>query len=166
MHDDQPEVFQAYLTLVYTDTVENDPETPGYPYPGLIKLFILADKLHDLVAASKVMDETLAIPSKINCFPNTSAIRLAYWETARGEPMQRLMAQLYVHGPNDLPNSSQLMSLPREFLADVASSFMGVKNHFPNSSVKQTFSQETSPNDRCRYHLHNAEYPDLSLIHI
>lgn len=159
LHDDQPEVFQAYLTLVYTGKVENNPESAGYPYLGLMKLFILADTLQDLAAANQAMDEILAIPSKMNCYPNKSAIRLAYRETVAGGPIQRVIAHLYVHGPNKLPTSRELMGLPHEFLADVVKEFMSLKNQYPNNTVKQVFSQSISLDDACTYHLHDAEHP-------
>ena len=60
-------------------------------FEALIRLYMLADKLQDLLTANMIMDELICFSSKTNEVPKHGSISLAYSSTASSSPLRTLL---------------------------------------------------------------------------
>lgn len=123
---------------------------------ALIKLYLLADKLQDLITANMIVDELIQFVTHTREIPKHMATSLAYESTARGSPLRMLLRGYWVYRP---PISGieyiETHDFPKDFLQDVATELLRFKWNMDKS--KGSVRDECP--DNYRYHQHDREHP-------
>jgi hypothetical protein len=127
-------------------------------YEAMIRLYLLADKLQDLVTANMIMDELILFSSGAGGNPKHLAVSLAYSSTTNTSPLRKLLRDYWVHNvPNDGPELITDNDYPKEFLRDVAAETMRVNL----GDVEGEDPNECS--ETCRYHQHDDTVPECEV---
>jgi hypothetical protein len=96
----EPEVFETYIQCVYYGTVTS-PELPSCKgddsFKGLITLYLLADKLNDIITTNLVADEIIRTSEDLRKVPNSLCVTLAFDSTVAGSPLRKLCRDYYAH---------------------------------------------------------------------
>ncbi|KAK3691467.1 hypothetical protein LTR37_018664 [Vermiconidia calcicola] len=92
--DADPQTFSEYLKCVYQSAFSEHGESK--PMRCRFRLYILADKLGDLVSANLVMDEIINCSDRISQIPDDLCIDLAMKSTPSNSPLRRLTRDYYV----------------------------------------------------------------------
>lgn len=126
---------------------------------ALIRLYLLADKLQDLITANAIVDELISLVAKTNEIPKQAPTSLAYDSTASSSPLRKLLRDYWVY-QSPKPGSVALEYLkgdgfPKEFLQDVVVELMCLKM---GESTSEDCKRDKC-SDKCLYHQHDDEYP-------
>lgn len=76
LEDEEPEVFENYIRLVYFDDIraytkgeDLSMSTDAGHFKALIKVFLLVDRLIDFTAANQIIDRIIVYSKEANRFP-------------------------------------------------------------------------------------------------
>jgi hypothetical protein len=157
----EPEVFASYMQCVYHGSVAV-PKLPVYEegksLGGLIKLYLLADKLNDILTSNLVMDEIIHLSEEWRRIPCDDEVALAYRLTTTGNPLRSICRDYFVHeGTARLLETLEEGTLPFQFIKDVLLEFERLassKAPYDKSNKVQCVNRE-----KCHYHQHDDEHP-------
>lgn len=145
-------------------------ELADHHYKALISLYLLADKLQDIVTANKVMDKIDSFHTITEVHPGKEPISIAYQSTVEGSPLRKLLRDLWFYNTNVACRKRlQEGDFPKHFLLDMVSIYVGVKTidesysfaHFTDNVSSDFLSGESERKipGVCRYHQHDDEHP-------
>lgn len=131
--EDEPATFRCYLHLLYTNTLAimsgSLPKTfhEGDEVFGLVKLYVLAEKLQDVDTKNIVLEATMLSYQKdkrgiSDYVPKVQEVRIVYTGTTSGSPMRKLLVDLYTYRARLIPN-------------------LKVDNHWPSDFVQELLTQ-------------------------
>lgn len=152
---DQPAVFAAYLTCVYTNKVPVLKE-----WEEDFALYVLADKLQDTVSANLIMD---SITDQItqSFVPDVPTMGHAFDDTHENSSLRKLMVHVAVHQHSEQMfvvgeecNANFLMAICREYARITDPS-----NVYGADSSFAVDVREQVEMNRCYFHQHNEEFP-------
>jgi hypothetical protein len=121
-----------------------------------VDLYILADKLLDLITANFVMDELVGFSGGTGWTTNETTVAHVYASTTDGNLLSKLMRDWYMHD-ND-PSWSQNMSqeqwevLPFDFLRDIVVETDRRKQAHSERRVKHNFNEGADTRKKVFYH--------------
>lgn len=128
---DDPEVFAAYVNLVYTNNISMSGsaqtttlQIAGDEHSRLCKLYILGEKLQDTAARNAAVVAILEVTHKQDMngnryVPNVALVNTLYKGTTEGSLGRRLMVGLRTNQTINSP--CQLDNVSRKFLVEPAS---------------------------------------------
>jgi hypothetical protein len=123
---------------------------------ALIKLYLLADKLQDLITANMIMDELIRFIAQTTEIPKHAPTTLAYNSTTSSNPLCTLLRDYWVYQmPTDGIRYFEGDGFPKHFLQDVATELMS----FKLGESKSEDSKRDQCSDKCQYHQHDNEHP-------
>lgn len=133
-------------------------------YHDLVRLYVLADRLHDLTTANLVMDEFLHATFSVEYNPSDVVVNSVYKSTTHGNPLRRLLRDICVH---DTHKASYLEHYDPTFHEDFSrDDLMGfIRNpgdfeeecHGECSHVYAIATKMCA--DNCHYHQHDSTHP-------
>lgn len=175
LKEEDPEVFNEYMNCVYfgagafkhyaddiksCSTSSRDNEIHE-AFGALIRVYLLADKLHDLATANIAIDEIIRFSDIVNIVPRESRVCLAYSHTAERSPLRLLMRDFWVYDMNP-SGKLPLHNAHADFLRDIALEFFRAKDKGWKQTVDQALYKhlkENTKKDKCHYHQHDEKHP-------
>jgi hypothetical protein len=133
-------------------------------FDALVRLYVLADKLCDLMTSNMVIDRMVRYSDDVNRIPSSSAITLAYDSTASGSPLRALMCDYFIHeGHARYFEIDKATNYPRDFFQDIAARYLERKftNESNTATVKDAFRVNVSSRGRCHYHQHDSNWTEM-----
>jgi hypothetical protein len=161
--DDDPEVFANYMRSVYLGNANFLPDSKKAGFKPLIKAYVLADKLGDLMTANMIIDRIISYSDDAFTLPNTDEVQLAYSSTTSGSPLRALLCDHFIHeaGAKYLIDK-KLSEVDRDFFQDIAVRYLSIKrtDGIEKVSVGDAFGKRVSTVDACLlYHQHSKNLP-------
>jgi hypothetical protein len=161
--DDDPEVFANYMRSFYLGNASFLPDSEKAGFQPLIKAYVLADKLGDLMTANMVIDRIITYSDEVFRLPSIDEVHLAYSSTASGSPLRALFCDHFIHeaGAQYLIDK-KLSEIDRDFFQDIAVRYLSIKRTkgIAKMSVGDAFGKSISTNDTCHlFHQHNKNHP-------
>lgn len=105
-------------------TVPTLPEDYDGDFGGLFALYLLADKLDDIITANLVIDGIMRMSEELRRVPKGVAITQAYGSTAAGNSLRKLCRDYYVHeATTEVLESMREDSFPFQYSQDVMLEF-------------------------------------------
>ena len=141
------------------------PELPGHtednPFKGLIALYLLADKLNEIITTNLVADEIIRTSEALHMIPSTSCVTLAFNSTIEGNPLRRLCKDYYVHeaAVGVLENLKE-GQLPFQFIKEVLLELDRMTRHA--TPYDQRTKVGCVDREQCYYHQHDDDHPKCS----
>jgi hypothetical protein len=143
-------------------------------YKALINVYLLADKLRDISTANNVLDKIKHFLVITDVHPGKEAISIAYQSTTEGNPLRRLLRDMWFYGTSFACRKRlQEGGFPKDFLYDMVEQYVGVKTidesynfaHFTDTMSSDCILDGPERNipERCRYHQHDDEHPVCSM---
>ncbi|KAL6709565.1 hypothetical protein ACN47E_001500 [Coniothyrium glycines] len=127
--EDEPDVVRQYLHFLSTADLGTKSHTDSGRYHvleecvGLVRLYVLAEKLQDTATKNRVMEEMVMIHRlhKNGRIPGQSyfVIHLIYAGTPPGSPMRRLIVNIFTERATTKWLPSDELTLPPEFLLEL-----------------------------------------------
>lgn len=135
-----PEDFSNYLQLVYFDTIaQPDPKIPRYStncsaaegeddirfasesyFFMLARLYVLADKLQDLLSANKVMDRLLSFNSTTKFLLPRHTITWVWEHSPANSALRKMVRDIYIYEtPEGYFDERGEAELPYELLIEI-----------------------------------------------
>jgi hypothetical protein len=139
------------------------PELPKYAQDNgslrpLVRLYLLADKLNDIITTNLVMDEIIRLSDELLRVPCSKFVTLAYTSTVVGSPLRKVCRDYYVHEVVDwVLEVSDEGEFPFEFLKDVLVEFRRISSH--NTLDVERRKIFCVDREKCYYHQHDNEHP-------
>lgn len=135
------------------------PELPKYAggscLEGLIVLYVLADKLNDVLTTNLVSDEIIRMSEALHKVPNSVCVTLALQSTVIGSPLRKLCRDYYAHeAAVGVLEGIEDGTFPSRFVKHVR--LEGERLAHTSGKVKCINRK------RCCYHQHNDEHPPCS----
>jgi hypothetical protein len=125
-------------------------------YGGLIRLYLLADRLQDLTTANTAITGLISFQYQVWAVPEHEFVRIAYESTVKGNPLRILLRDIWVHAlPDDGDRLLEGSDYPNEFFQDIAGELMRVAPKRPEG-IRPIDCLNT---DACRYHQHDDQHP-------
>lgn len=174
--NDDPEVFTNYMRCVYLGDVEPLLKGQNWSEKGsqvhfqaLIMIFVLADRLYDLLTASIVTDEIIDYPDRMSMLPDSTATNLEYASTATTNPLRALMRDYCVYKAGNVQFVHDMSSkYHTEFFRDVVVEYVKTKSRSLESTttttVKTAFDIAVSTIEKCKHHQHDENFPSCSSV--
>jgi hypothetical protein len=161
--DDDPEVFANYMRSVYLGNANFLPDSEKAGFQPLIKAYVLADKLGDLMTANMVIDRIISYSDEVFRLPSIDEVQLAYSSTASGSPLRALLCDHFIHeaGAKCL-DDKKLSEIDRDFFQDIAVRYLSIKRTrgIVKMSVGDAIGKSISTVDACLlYHQHGKSHP-------
>jgi hypothetical protein len=167
--DDDPEIFANYMRCVYLGDFEpllkgknwSEEESQDH-FHALTKLFVLADKVGDLLTANLITDEIVAYSDQASLIPDGVVIDLAYSSTVSTSPLRALMRDYFVFEADEIHVDEDIQSKHHtEFFRDIITEYMKVKKRNVESAttVKSALDMAVSDIAKCKYHQHDNNVP-------
>jgi len=163
--DDDPEVFAIYMRCVYLGNVNFLPDPKEIDFIPLIKAYVIADKLGDLMTANMIIDRIISYSDEVNMLAGVDQVELLYNFTASGSPLRALVCDHFIHeADSQYLLKGDLSEIDREFFQDIALRYLSIKRADGNTKLKVSvgtaFGQKVSTVDACPlYHQHNKNHP-------
>jgi hypothetical protein len=157
----EPEVFASYMQCVYLGSV-TEPEVPelvdGYYFGALIALYLLADKLQDIITMNLVVDEILRVSGELLKLPCEFELTMVYESTVAGNPLRKLCRDYYVYeAPPASLETIHEGAFPLQFLQDVVLEFERLAyDDEPNGRRDKV---DCVDREKCYYDQHDDEHP-------
>ena len=155
-------------------TVEADDYAPEYEladlhHEAMIKLYVLADKLQDVVTANMVVDNIERFFNTTQVHPGKSPISAVYQSTVEGNPLRKLMRNVWFY---DTRGACQFRlhesGFPNDFLHDFMKECVRVNVGIQGDNFNKFLDVASNdcgivPPERavpceCRYHQHDDEH--------
>jgi len=167
--DDGPDVFAAYSQVAYSGRlayIHEEPETwdeakTDEAFAHVIKAYILADKLGDLMTANMIIEELIALIEVTKLLPSPRVEKLVYDRTPESSQLRRLLVSYLVHEV-DLETYltiDRLASMPPELVRDVMLGFSELGKMQAVAMVDSVFHQLVRERPRCYFHQHDERNP-------
>lgn len=129
--EDDPDVFQNYIHLLYTGLLRIGSTIIPRNYIGydervaMMKLYVLAEKLQDMETKNATVNATIGYLSEMRNTasmkrPDTTCFHIIYEVTPVKSPMRRLMVDYYAYNAGQTWIGSQKGAWPNEFMHDLA----------------------------------------------
>jgi hypothetical protein len=138
------------------------PELPEYAEDNgslrpLARLYLLADKLNDIITTNLVMDEIIRLSDELLRVPCSKFVTLAYTSTVVRSPLRKVCRDFYVHEAEDwVLEESDEGKFPFEFLKDVLLEFRRMSNQNTlDAERRKIFCVDR---EKCYYHQHDDEH--------
>lgn len=131
------------------------------PLGDLITLYLLADKLKDIITANLVISEIMRVSEEWRRVPNDDEVTLAYKSTTTGNPLRRMFRDYYIHEAWDiLLEELEDGELPFQFVKDVLLEYKRLaKSQTPHDEQNKV---KCVDREKCYYHQHDGEHPRCS----
>ncbi|KAK5717564.1 hypothetical protein LTR17_016007 [Elasticomyces elasticus] len=153
--DDKPEVFSNYLQCLYFDTVRHD----GVSARAFCEVYILADKLGDLLSANLVITGFIKWSTAIHKIPGSSVARYVFANTPAGSQLRRMIVDYIVQEATDKMFSDVALSGDVELCSALLMEFRKLRVENTTRSVSEVFKQLVSDRPKCYYHQHGETCP-------
>jgi hypothetical protein len=149
----------------YADDIKSTGEAnrvnkANFGFQQLIRVYLLADRLQDLVTTNVVIDEIMRfsdISGRIPCSDNFNHV---YDHTTPHSPLRALMRDFWIY-EMDEEYDQALDALPKDFMHDVLREFLRVKRDGKHATVKKAFNRDLRADTKantCFYHQHNDKH--------
>jgi hypothetical protein len=131
---------------------------------ALIRVYLIADKLQDVITTNMAIDELVRLGDILIQTPNESHVSLAYSRTTENSPLRLLMRDSWAYeiAPSEV---GQLNDIPGDFIRDIAVEIYRVMGEHENDgeqTIQVAFSKKVSDKtdeDKCHYHQHDYKHP-------
>ena len=154
-------------------TVEADDYLPEYEladlhYEALVRLYVLADTLQDVVTCNMVADSIEQFFDITKVHPGKVPIAAVYESTVEGNSLRKLMRNLWFYNTRGAcQNRLHDSGFPSDFLYDLVREYVRVKVGIVGEDFKQFLDVASTdiidvPNG-CRYHQHDDEHPPCAM---
>ena len=169
--DDDPEIFDTYLLCVYKDKIntggseENkcDADITDFDgnYDRLLRTYILADKLGDVVTTNMVIEEMIEYSAKAKLFPAAFDLQLGFAETCETSPVQLLFVDHFVHeaGVRSIEWLCSEEEVPEQLLRRVLIRRAQLEMENLSKKLCDVYQFSFTAAQKCRYHQHSSEHP-------
>ena len=169
--DHDPEIFDTYLLCVYKDKIntggseENkcDADITDFDgnYDRLLRTYILADKLGDVVTTNMVIEEMIEYSAKAKLFPAAFDLQLGFAETCETSPVQLLFVDHFVHeaGVRSIEWLCSEEEVPEQLLRRVLIRRAQLEMENPLKKVCDVYQTGFTAAQKCRCHQHSSEHP-------
>lgn len=174
--NDDPEVFTNYMRCVYLGDVSPLLKGQNWGEKGsqvhfqaLIMIFVLADRLCDLLTANIVTAEIIDFSGRMGMLPDSTATNLVYASTASTNPLRALMRDYCVYEAGIVQFAGEMSSKSHtELFPDVVVEHVKIKSKslesMTTTTVKTAFDVAVSTIEKCKYHQHDENFPSCSSI--
>ena len=124
-------------------------------------MYLLADKLNDVLTSNLVMDEIVQKSEEWQRIPSEDEVALAYSSTVKGNPLRTICRDYYVHESSTaMLENFQEDTVPFQFVKDVLLEFEILeKNKAPHDGESKV---KCVNREKCHYHQHDDEHPKCS----
>ena len=171
--DDEPETFDTYLLCVYRNKInigdlksfgpeenKSEAEFEGN-YNHLLRIYILADKLGDVVTTNMVIEEMIEYSAKAKLFPAAFDLQLGFAETCETSPVQLLFVDHFVHeaGVRSIEWLCSEEEVPEQLLRRVLIRRAQLEMENPLKKVCDVYQTGFTAAQKCRCHQHSSEHP-------
>lgn len=184
LHDEDPELFQAYMNCVYFGFETIKPWVDSFKFPTqeetsaddgptaqdslftkLISLYLLCQKLVDLETANMVIDEIVRFGGKAWSIPLLAPTSLAYSTTVKHDPLRALVRDYWMYESSNVERQAlRADDFPAECLVDIALATLERFDGVPLDRADLAMSVRTlCLVDKCRYHLHDDKNPQCGV---
>ena len=166
--DDDIRAFDMYLNCMYTNRVNTDDAYDAGPGEEewcedqrmrrlMLRTYILADKLGDIVTANLLLDGILDVYNSDQSAPSVDTIDFVFSSTAPDTPLQRLFIDIYVYADSGTLISDLLQSghVPRAFLHPYMEKTASLLRAHPGRRFRDVFMRDIIDDYRCRYYPHD-----------
>ena len=161
--EDDAFLFNIYLSCLYNNDVDIGDTGEEWPnetfnsldsrtYERLVKSWVLADKLGDVMSANMLMDEYIRSTDERKTLPPAELVGYVARTLPSEAPFHRLFTDYFLFSVNSktLLSSLSHRSIPRAFLLTLLEE--------KTALCKGSHHQDTSY-DKCRYHIHSEKHP-------
>jgi hypothetical protein len=164
LEDDDPEVFANYMRCVYADRLPFAKDPEDSYFECLIQLYVLADKLGDLMTANMVMDRLVSLSEEVNLTPNFDDIELSYKFTVSGSPLRAVLRDLLIYEGSETDDKLETSGLLFEFYRDATRELMKINLRIQSGEMTfaAAFDAHFSTMGRCHYHQHNKNHSEMA----
>ncbi|KAK5724471.1 hypothetical protein LTR15_004516 [Elasticomyces elasticus] len=156
---DKPAIFSEYLQCLYLSIVETD----GKLETDIFDLYLLADKLGDLVSANVVMDCIINWYAVDDVIPTVKAIGHVFDNTAPESKLRRSMVDYWVHESNSDAFVEAVTEAAKlgytEVMEALLLEFGKVVAERCASKIVDAFGQGVGDRAKCHYHQHDEACP-------
>ena len=167
LEDDDLEVFGHYKHCIYVGNVNFLPhhselgDTEGSEhFESLIELYIMGDKLGDIITANMVIDRIMSVSDEVEKLPRGGDLELAYNSTVSGSPLRALFRDYFIHEVTvSYLGTDKLTDCPRELLEDIVLGYLEIKRKNASKTINAALAVEVSTMTRCHYHQHDSSVP-------
>ena len=161
LEDEDPDVFASYMRCVYASNADFFPEVELASFAPFIRLYLLADKLGDLMTANMVIDRMVRYSDEDKVLPGHRDVELAYNFTASGNPLRAVLRDYLIHEDSQVFDINKSANLPRDYLHDIIAGYTEIKRRVSTrtTTVKSAFCVKVSTMARCHYHQHGPSHP-------
>lgn len=149
LENDDPAVFENYMHCIYLGDVtpltggkDLSNAAPTRHIQALVRLYVLADSLSDLMTANLVIDKIYEHSRASKVVPNPETISLAYNNTAPGSPLRAMFRDLIIHEASSAYlDPYQASDVYVEFYRDFMHEFLTIKfdHSLPEASIRDAF---------------------------
>lgn len=167
--EDDPEIFDLYLNCVYTNELDVDAtdmmfyserEQFDLRYHRLACIWILSDKLGDLLTCNMAVNKMIDLSCAIDELPSIEVLKLALDKTSEQSALQHLLLDHWVHESTEwhlkaLENDSEV---PRHFFVRMLLEHHEMNNKHPHEKLSNLYTSKFVVTRRCRYLQHDTEY--------
>lgn len=131
-------------------------------FQQLIRVYLLADKLQDLVTTNVAIDEIMRFSDISGRVPCSDNYHHVYDNTMPRSPLRALMRDFWVY-EMDEEYDKALDALPKDLMQDILREFLRVKRDGRHATVSKAFNRDlradTKGRGRCFYHQHDDKHP-------
>lgn len=127
-------------------------------YEGLVKVYIVADKLQDLAMTNSVMDTIMHVGFHFGLNPKAAPVHLAYASTAPGSPLRAYLRDCWIHETDDAAEDLRQGGFPFQFGLDFAVEIMHIKATSDHNKLSNALSvnlRKRVQKHPCYYHQHD-----------
>ena len=175
--EDDPEVFNTYLSNLYGrsvvfsgdisgEKVEEGADRNEVVQLQLVAIYVLADKLGDVLTANQIIAELIGYcePDCCGLMPR-AAVKVAE-TTVHPPPLLNLAIDYYVHCADETQGGAVLDSkpVPDAFIGDVLREKTRLQMENKDDEVSDVFKDNFAHENWCRYHQHDAMSPYCSFF--
>lgn len=167
--DEHADIFELYLQFAYEGRVAYIHEEPGTwddakteeAFTHMVTIYILADKLGDILTANLIIDELISIVEATKLLPSPRVEKLVYKRTSASSPLRRLLVLYLVHEV-DLQTyltMERVANMPSELVRDIMLEFGQLGKTESFALVDSVFHQLVRDRPKCYFHQHNERHP-------
>ena len=169
------QVFDIYLHCIYKDFVDigdveyvltgkDELSNVETKYARLVKLWILADRLGDIVTSNMVIDQVISHAESTSKIPGAPSIRAVESGTVTKSTPRKLFIDFYIHNEDryailSLLDLVKAGDVPHSFLRGVIEKKARLESENRHDSVDDLFMFNYSDGGRCQYRQHNDALP-------
>lgn len=170
--EDDADIFDIYLYCMYgtfvdvgdlNDTLDAEEglSTLDRTHLRLVKTYMLADKLGDIVTTNMVVDRMIDLTDSAKQLPGNETTRIVTSYTSQESPLRKLFIDYYVHEASmeSLRKMLRDDTIPRTFICEVLDEKATLASHCEALKINEVFLNDFTKNHKCRYRQHDKLYP-------